>query len=73
MDDEIRKWWNGLDARTRDEIAFAYLYKTRWSHGTSGHLSYLTITKLAELAGLDALLSEYIQNTNNGVKASGPR
>lgn len=56
----VRGWWNALEPRERDEIAWACHYAWTFNHGTSGHLAYRMIAQLAEVAGLRALVQQHI-------------
>lgn len=42
-------WRNELDERQLKEVRLAEHYAENYSHGTSGHLGYMTLAKLASL------------------------
>lgn len=48
----MSNWLTQLDTRQQQEVEFAGVYKSRFDHGTSGHLAYTTIADMADL--LDA-------------------
>lgn len=47
-----KNWRDQLDIRQRKEVELAQLYVGQYNHGTSGHLAYITLARLADL--LDA-------------------
>lgn len=49
MDTLTADWLNTLDECMRSEVLFACDYAQNYDHGTSGHLGYSTLAKLAEM------------------------
>jgi hypothetical protein len=47
-DVEDQSWYLELDEREQKEIRFALFYVDYFDHGTSGHLGYTVIAKLAD-------------------------
>ncbi len=45
----MSNWLTKLDTRQRQEVEFAGVYKSRFDHGTSGHLAYSVIDKMTGL------------------------
>ena len=46
-----KNWHDGLSEREIQEVRFAMTYYHDFNHGTSGHLAYTVIAKLAEKLG----------------------
>ena len=42
-------WLDNFDEREKQEICFAIEYDAHYRHGTSGHLAYTVIAKLARM------------------------
>jgi hypothetical protein len=48
MENQKKSKWTGLlEHRQMQEIEFARVYATKFNHGTSGHMAYMIIAKLA--------------------------
>lgn len=55
----MSNWQAQLDTRQRQEVEFAGVYKSRFDHGTSGHLAYSVIDRMAALLdAADSLMPE---------------
>lgn len=49
IDQPLSDWLNNFDPRMRQEIALATEYVERFNHGTSGHLAFQVIARLAKV------------------------
>lgn len=47
VDQDLIHWADNLDARSQQETAFAIEYVQHFGHGTSGHLAYVTLYRMA--------------------------
>lgn len=43
------KWFDLFTEREQQELRFAHVYATEFRHGTSGHIEYMLLHKLASL------------------------
>lgn len=47
IDQDLIHWVDNLDTRCQQETAFAIEYVRNFGHGTSGHLAYVTLYRMA--------------------------
>lgn len=63
-------WIDEFDERQQSEIAFARLYAADFHHGTSGHMGYMVMAKMADLldgmppasAAIDPAVEAYLRS-----------